>query len=474
MIKILFLILFGILVIPLSCRTEFDSLEVESQHVANAKRFAVFSKGSQFAKNGNLLDYSEAFGYLAQKYDSVNNSNISGLVNTKNIITHKSDKKLRSVLKSADLYVEFKLHSKTVYEENGDIWVLFPKIKNGKVIDLVAGLLTENETEVYYITLDKTSSLFLKNVDLYQKAFNKYFKIDLSGNIYTASTSARCGFPGSPACEIEEVIIIVGGGESGYSGGLPGGSGSPGGGCPIYIECIDDNMDGGGGGDNTNPNTPSNDPCAKAQAPSSTATLNSKATAYTNAQTAIVGMNNGLENGVVLGNVNGTIQATGVQTGGESSIGNLISSFSNPIGDIHNHPNNNPPSPGDFYSLINIRNQHSNYNTRYVVTLDGTTYALVVTDVDAMNQFLQKHPPVIVPNPAGGNSVNFPNDLLLEWSDLRNTFSLPGALAFILNEYNSGITLTKMDSAGNFRAINIPTTQNSDGTTNYNFKLCPN
>ena len=75
------------------------------------------------------------------------------------------------------MYVEFKLHSKTVYEENGDIWVLFPKIKNGKVIDLVAGLLTENETEVYYITLDKTSSLFLKNVDLYQKAFNKYFKI---------------------------------------------------------------------------------------------------------------------------------------------------------------------------------------------------------------------------------------------------------------------------------------------------------
>ena len=175
--KILFLILFGILVIPLSCRTEFDSLEVESQHIAKAKRFAVFSKGSQFAKNGNLLDYSEAFGYLAQKYDSVNNSNISGLVNTKNIITHKSDKKLRSVLKSADFYVEFKLHSKTVYEENGDIWVLYPKIKNGKVIDLVAGLLTENETEVYYITLDKTSSLFLKNVDLYQKAFNKYFKI---------------------------------------------------------------------------------------------------------------------------------------------------------------------------------------------------------------------------------------------------------------------------------------------------------
>lgn len=185
-------------------------------------------------------------------------------------------------------------------------------------------------------------------------------------------------------------------------------------------------------------------------------------------------MNNGLENGVVLGNVNGTIQATGVQTGGTSSIGNLTSSFSNPIGDIHNHPNNNPPSSGDVYSLIDIRNQFSEYNTRYVITQDGTTYALIVTDSNAMNNFLQNYPPSITLNPNGGNFVDFPPSLFEEWTDLALGFSESGAIAYILNKYNSGITLAKMDGAGNFRAVNITTSQNSDGTTNYNYSLCPN
>lgn len=213
--------------------------------------------------------------------------------------------------------------------------------------------------------------------------------------------------------------------------------------------------------------------CEDAKIPSEIATNISKGTKYTVAKSAIIGMNNGVENGVVFGNVNGNLEITGVQTGGSSSIENLTSSFSDPVADLHNHPNSNPPFPGDFYSLINARNKHSNYNTRYVITQDGTTYALIVTDPSAMNIFLQNYPPSIILD-ANGKHVNFPNELLQEWSELRNSFSLSGALAFILNKYNSGIALTKMDSAGNFRAINIPTTQNADGTTNYAFTLCPN
>ena len=216
------------------------------------------------------------------------------------------------------------------------------------------------------------------------------------------------------------------------------------------------------------------DLCGKAKLPSYTATQNSKSDAFYGAKTSITSMNNGKENGVVLGIVNNKVQSTTVQTGNEYSIGNLTSSFLNPIGDIHNHPNNNPPSPGDFYSLINARNQYSNYNTRYVVTQDGTTYALVVTDPSAMNTFLQNYPPSITPNPNGGNYINFPQSLFEEWTDLKLDFSESGALAYILNKYNSGITLTKMDAAGNFRAVNITTTQNADGTTSYNYSLCPN
>ncbi|AYO57279.1 hypothetical protein CO230_03540 [Chryseobacterium sp. 6424] len=443
------------------------------QNAEKSKKFSVFSRNSNFAKNGDSLNYAEAFAYLAQRYDAVNITNITGLVNTTNNVHYNKVKKLRFISKNSDAYIEFRLHSQTVFEKNGDLWVLFPKIKDGIVVDLVAGLLTKNETEVYYVTLNRHSSLFLNNLNSFQSRFDQNFKIDEYGNVHVGATSGRCGFPGSPACEIEEVIIVGGGGGGGFSGGLPGDHGSPGGGCSIYIECEPEHGENGGGGDYSDPNAGANDPCTLAEGPSSTATENSKSTAYTNAEAAIVGVNNGLENGVDLGNVNGTIQATGVQTGGTSSI-NLTSSFSNPIGDIHNHPNNNPPSPGDVYSLMNIRNQFSEYNTRYVITQDGTTYALVVTDHNAMNTFLQSYPPSITLNPNGGNFVDFPPSLFEEWTDLALDFSESGAIAYILNKYNSGITLTKMDGAGNFRAVNITTSQNSDGTTNYNYSLCPN
>lgn len=213
-----------------------------------------------------------------------------------------------------------------------------------------------------------------------------------------------------------------------------------------------------------------NDPCKKAKTASATATTNSKNTTFTNAKTSISGMNNNKENGVVFGNVNGATQSTGLQTGGEHSI-TLTHSFSNPTGDLHNHTDNTPPSPGDVYSLINARNSFTNYNTRYVTTPDGTIYALVVTDTDAMNTFLQNYPPY----QANSNmSPNFSGQMFDEWNNLASSFSESGALAFILNKYNSGITLTKMDGAGNFRAVNITTTQNADGTTIYKYDLCPN
>ncbi|MDO5616607.1 MAG: hypothetical protein Q4G16_10475 [Cruoricaptor ignavus] len=141
---------------------------------------------------------------------------------------------------------------------------------------------------------------------------------------------------------------------------------------------------------------------------------------------------------------------------------------------MHNHPDSTPPSSGDVYSLIKARNQYPNYNTRYVVTQDGTTYALVITDFTAMKEFYREYPPSITSNPNGGNFMNFPAVLFNEWFELSSSFSESGALAYVLDKYNSGVSLTKMDGAGNFRAVNITSTQNSDNTTTYNYLLCPN
>lgn len=120
------------------------------------------------------------------------------------------------------------------------------------------------------------------------------------------------------------------------------------------------------------------------------------------------------------------------------------------------------------------RNQFINYNTRYVITINGTTYALVVTNTSVMNSFLQNYPPVITPNPNGGNFVNFPlsiNDIYLDiYTYYNGTQEM--ALAYILDKYNPGVALTKMDSGGNFKKLGATETINPDGNRTYYQNNC--
>jgi len=283
------------------------------------------------------------------------------------------------------------------------------------------------------------------------------------------STTARCGFDGAPACDIQEVIINPPREGGGGSGGIIWGPGdSPGGGCPEHQMCLDDGTGGGGGSSSTNI-----DPCVQANGPSSIATTNSTSPAFINSKTSISGMNNNLENGVVLGNVNNSIESTNIQMGGSHSI-SLTHSFSDPVADLHNHTNNNPPSVGDLYSLMEARNRFVNYNTRYIITVNGTTYALAVTNPSAMNSFLQNYPPEVTPNPNGGSFVNFPssiNDIYLDvYTYYNGTQEM--ALAYILDKYNAGVALTKMDSNGNFKKLGTIETVNPDGTRTYYQNNC--
>lgn len=126
--KIYFLISLGILLITLSCRTETDSIDSLEHNVENSKKFSVFYRNSIFARNADL-NYAEAFAYLAQRYDAVNRTNITGLVNTTNDVNFNKLKKQRFISKSSDAYIEFRLHSQTIYDKNGDLWVLSRRLK---------------------------------------------------------------------------------------------------------------------------------------------------------------------------------------------------------------------------------------------------------------------------------------------------------------------------------------------------------
>lgn len=460
-----------------SCRSESDFIENTTNKEQAVQKFYIFQEKyaeNRFSKNSEGFDYGNTFAYMAQRFDSINKTNITGLINTENKVDFDNAKKQYFIVQNNVPYIEFRLHSQPFKYNNEDLIMMYPKINQGKVVDLVVAALTENETQLYFKAIDKNSSLYLNNILAFQLAYSNNFS--KNKNIFSKSGTCASGSTedSSGECHIQDVIIIFPHGNgNGYSGdGGGGGKEGDGGNCGGYHMCKP--PDGEGGGEYHDPEE-QKDPCTKAKDGATKATTTSKTSAFSTAKTNITDMNNGKENGVVLGNVGGETKSTSVQTGGTSS-GTLTHTFSDPIADLHNHLGNNPPSPGDFYVLINNQEQFTNYSTRYVMTLNGTTYALIVTDKNAMNIFIQNYPPTITSNPNGGNFVNFPQPLFNEWDDISfyNNDNQEMALSVILDKYNSGISLTKMDKNGNFKKVNYTSNTNSDGTTTYQNTPCPN
>lgn len=219
-----------------------------------------------------------------------------------------------------------------------------------------------------------------------------------------------------------------------------------------------------------NPTDPQEDPCKKAAPGSAKASDLAKSAKFSAAKQGVLDAfaQNGGENGVSFGSntIDGATQSTGVQELGQNS-GSLSNSFAYPTADIHNHPGNTPPSAGDVYSMISYHNQHNSFQTRYVILSNGTVYALIITDAGAFNAFTSNYPPDQVP----GNSPNFSGQMFDDWYNF--TFDGYGndemALSNVLDKYDTGIALTKMDSNGNFKKVNIK--QNNNGT--YSQSNCP-
>ncbi|NIF04934.1 4Fe-4S dicluster domain-containing protein [Chryseobacterium sp. Tr-659] len=222
-----------------------------------------------------------------------------------------------------------------------------------------------------------------------------------------------------------------------------------------------------GGGNQPGQDSQDKDPCSQAAQPSLHATQLSQTNAVNSAFNAIGGINDGNEHGYVFGSQNGAIVSTDIQHGGPNNM-TLNHNFENPVGSIHIHPaNESPPSVGDVYSLIDAYNGHNTYTTYYVMNLDGTVYALVVTNPAAMNQFLQNYPYTQVP----GHAPNFPPPLFDEWNDFDGNWEM--SLSNILDKYQAGMALLKRDKQGNFKKVKIDTKKGPDGTIKNTQTSCP-
>ncbi|MCL1671473.1 hypothetical protein [Elizabethkingia ursingii] len=255
--RLLCIPLLGILAMSLSsCRSE-DTIVQQTQNKEVAKNFAVFTP----KKAGETIDYAKGFAYLMQRYDKLQKTNLSGF-NNKHIIGNLSatTEMSASIFQDTESYVEFNIHSQAITEENGDKWMVFPKINGNKVIALVTATLTQNRTYVKYQTFGESNEWFSRNVVAFQEALNRFQNktraLTLNANINPmAAGGAGCYWNGREyiGCEIEGVNISGGKPSSGGSGGGGGENPEPGsgGGCAPHEDCAAPE-DLGGSGDYSN------------------------------------------------------------------------------------------------------------------------------------------------------------------------------------------------------------------------------
>lgn len=257
--KILFAPLWGIFALSLlsSCRTE-DGANTQKQ--VEDKRFAVF-----VPKDGKPVNYANGFAYLMKRYDNLHKTNLSGINNKPIIGTLASNNKTASVFQNGESYVEFNVRSIVKTAKNGDKWVVFPKVKNNKVIELVTALLTEKETYVSYHSYGEQDALYILNAQVFQKSLDLYLKrssiISLNASVKPMAASGDCTKIPDPQnengigydCGIPPVEIVVpkheGGDDFAPPFKFPEESGPDlGGGCLAHTDCSPTDGGGGSGG----------------------------------------------------------------------------------------------------------------------------------------------------------------------------------------------------------------------------------
>ncbi|KUG12780.1 hypothetical protein BEI02_14780 [Elizabethkingia sp. HvH-WGS333] len=110
-----------------------------------------------------------------KKYDQVHLTNISGINNKPSIKNlSASNNKSGSSFQDIGKYIEFKIRSQTVIEENGNKWVAFPKVENEKVTGLIIATLRDKETQVVFTDLDSNDQFYTENLPLFQQALDRY------------------------------------------------------------------------------------------------------------------------------------------------------------------------------------------------------------------------------------------------------------------------------------------------------------
>lgn len=152
-----------------SCRTEEFLQEIEQKEEIS-KKFITFTKKHE----NDVIDYGEGFKYLALRYDSIHKTNRTGKADIEAFRENlKSDRKNITFGRKEIVYINFNIRSQLIEEENGDKWMVFPEVKGKKVVNLVAAVLSKEETLLGYYKIKKEADFYKENIGLFQEKYNK-------------------------------------------------------------------------------------------------------------------------------------------------------------------------------------------------------------------------------------------------------------------------------------------------------------
>ncbi|MEO6683643.1 MAG: hypothetical protein ABIN48_12550, partial [Ginsengibacter sp.] len=240
-----------------------------------------------------------------------------------------------------------------------------------------------------------------------------------------------------------------------------------------YIFCTGDRNDekiddgdwggGGGGGGDPSPPPPINQPDTCNTAKAMEATSFSSLPIFDSAKSQIQNAaSDGNEHAISFGkNPNGNVIKSEMSTGNEYTA--PIPYIENVIADFHNHQNVNPPTAGDIYTFIDKTLAHSTYETRYVMTMNGTIYALVINNLQDAIDFNTQHPRQ---PPIGDFEPDFPEDINNEINEMVQTGSgtIEIAITYILSKYKTGVSLMRANAGGQFKKLRTEVINNGGNT----------
>ncbi len=163
--------------------------------------------------------------------------------------------------------------------------------------------------------------------------------------------------------------------------------------------------------------------------------------------------------------INGEIIATDIRIGTALNVKPSYN-ITNPFVVLHSHTNISPPSIGDFYNLVINGNIFPSLESSISIDAAGNMYSLLITDRNKLNTFWTNNKPIYPSGP--NNPPDFPSFISSDFYETQNSIINYGfnntegysmALSFILDKYNTGIQLLKLNN-GKFEPIIVNSSDN--------------